>query len=139
MTAKEVLVGYMTYGKHMLALCRQLEGEVEQIRIAARAQKYEQLALLNNKVMALSDQLVEAEKRRCEMARRLGCRGRKYVPQVQAKLKGGIQRSLIQLDKQIEQAMWGCKAEIERQGNVITLQHTAIKEALGKYELRVNV
>lgn len=136
---KSTLIGYITYGQHILEFSRQLSSGLDDIRAAILNREYQNLESLNQTITSLTHRLAEADLKRYAMAKRLGCRDRQYTKVIQAKLQGGVLQRVQALDKQIEQSIGQCKTKLERQGNIMLMQHQAMEEALGKHKLRINV
>ena len=139
MERRSDLIGYITYGQHVLALSGELSARLDDIRVAIFNREYQKLESLNQAITSLTQRLADADAKRFALAKRLGCEDRQYAKSIQARLKGKALQRIQALDTEIELTINQCKTKLTRQGSVMVMQHQALEEALGKHQLRVNV
>lgn len=139
MERRSDLIGYITYGQHVLALSGELSARLDDIRVAIFNREYQKLESLNQAISSLTQRLADADAKRFALAKRLGCEDRQYAKSIQARLKGKALQRIQALDTEIELTINQCKTKLTRQGSVMVMQHQALEEALGKHQLRVNV
>ncbi|KZX59847.1 hypothetical protein A3712_03765 [Vibrio sp. HI00D65] len=139
MERRSDLIGYITYGQHVLALSGELSARLDDIRVAILNREYQKLESLNQAITSLTQRLADADAKRFALAKRLGCEDRQYAKSIQARLKGKALQRIQALDTEIELTINQCKTKLTRQGSVMVMQHQALEEALGKHQLRVNV
>ncbi|MDA0151054.1 hypothetical protein L0991_18920 [Vibrio chagasii] len=139
MERRSDLIGYITYGQHVLALSGELSARLDDIRVAILNREYQKLESLNQAITSLTQRLADADDKRFALAKRLGCEDRQYAKSMQARLKGKALQRIQTLDTEIELTIKQCKTKLARQGSVMVMQHQAMEEALGKHQLRVNV
>ena len=139
MERRSDLIGYITYGQHVLALSGELSARLDDIRVAIFNREYQKLESLNQAITSLTQRLADADAKRFALAKRLGCEDRQYAKSIQARLKGKALQRVQALDTEIELTINQCKTKLTRQGSVMVMQHQALEEALGKHQLRVNV
>ena len=139
MERRSDLIGYITYGQHVLALSGELSARLDDIRVAIFNREYQKLESLNQAITSLTQRLADADAKRFALAKRLGCEDRQYAKSIQARLKGKALQRVQALDTEIELTINQCKTKLTRQGSVMVMQHQVLEEALGKHQLRVNV
>ena len=139
MERRSDLIGYITYGQHVLALSGELSARLDDIRVAIFNREYQKLESLNQAITSLTQRLADADAKRFALAKRLGCEDRQYAKSIQARLKGKALQRIQALDTEIELTINQCKTKLTRQGSVMVMQHQALEEALGKHQLRVIV
>lgn len=87
MERRSDLIGYITYGQHVLALSGELSVRLDDIRAAILSREYQKLESLNQAVTSLTQRLADADAKRFTLAKRLGCKERQYAKTCRLGLK----------------------------------------------------